>query len=134
MDNMPNLIQMRRPSEEEVGRTAVIIVLVVIVAAGCVAWYRKGQLRQVERAELGINLVGNRGDFRPVQRVGKFPTWTDFPVVPVAAARDKLNPTELVLGVQLGDKARAYPINMLTGPSREILNDRLAGKSIAATW
>jgi hypothetical protein len=31
-------------------------------------------------------------------------------------------------------KARAYPINMLTGPRREIINDELGGKAIAATW
>ena len=31
-------------------------------------------------------------------------------------------------------QARAYPINMLTGPSREIINDVLGGVPIAATW
>ncbi len=41
---------------------------------------------------------------------------------------------ELVLGVVVGREARAYPINTLTGPRREIINDRLGGRSIAATW
>lgn len=41
---------------------------------------------------------------------------------------------ELVLGVVIGDAARAYPINVLTGPSREIINDQLGGRGIAATW
>ena len=41
---------------------------------------------------------------------------------------------ELVLGVVIGHQARAYPINMLTGPSREIFNDELGGQAIAATW
>ena len=40
----------------------------------------------------------------------------------------------LVLGVTVGEESRAYPINMLTGPSREILNDALGGRAIAATW
>jgi hypothetical protein len=39
-----------------------------------------------------------------------------------------------VLGVSIGDQSRAYPINMLTGPRREIINDELAGHAIAATW
>lgn len=41
---------------------------------------------------------------------------------------------ELVLGVEINGQARAYPINMLTGPRREIINDELGGSSIAATW
>jgi hypothetical protein len=48
-------------------------------------------------------------------------------VHPVAAS-------ELVLGLTLGGAARAYPINMLTGPQREIVNDELGGRAIAATW
>jgi hypothetical protein len=31
-------------------------------------------------------------------------------------------------------ESRADPINMLTGPQREIINDRLGGRAIAATW
>jgi hypothetical protein len=45
-----------------------------------------------------------------------------------------VRPNELVLGVVVEGKARAYPINMLTGPRREIINDELGGKAIAATW
>jgi hypothetical protein len=39
-----------------------------------------------------------------------------------------------VLGVVVGKEARAYPINMLTNPTREIINDKLGGRAIAATW
>ncbi|MCA9217085.1 MAG: DUF3179 domain-containing protein [Planctomycetales bacterium] len=41
---------------------------------------------------------------------------------------------ELVLGVEIEGQARAYPINMICGPRREIINDRLGGRAIAATW
>jgi hypothetical protein len=41
---------------------------------------------------------------------------------------------ELVLGVVVDGKARAYPVNTLTGPRREIINDELGGRAIAATW
>jgi hypothetical protein len=55
--------------------------------------------------------------------------------IPILAGNDtELANNELVLGVVVADKARAYPINMLTGPSREILNDELGGIAIAATW
>ncbi|MBC8290324.1 MAG: DUF3179 domain-containing protein [Planctomycetes bacterium] len=48
--------------------------------------------------------------------------------------KDEVVGNELVLGVVVNGKARAYPINMLTGPSREIVNDQLGGSAIAATW
>jgi hypothetical protein len=73
-------------------------------------------------------------DFRPKRVVERLPPITEFPVRPVREARGALNPTELVLGVTVGKESRAYPINMLTGPQREILNDTLGGKAIAATW
>ena len=41
---------------------------------------------------------------------------------------------DLVLGVVVNNEARAYPINGLTGPAREIYNDQLGGRAIAATW
>jgi len=80
------------------------------------------------------SLTGQTRDFRPIQVVKAFPAITKFPVKSVREAGDSLNPTELVLGVTVGKESRAYPINMLTGPQREILNDTLGGKAIAATW
>jgi hypothetical protein len=41
---------------------------------------------------------------------------------------------ELVLGVQIGDEARAYPINQLSEPTRECFNETLGGRAIAVTW
>ena len=41
---------------------------------------------------------------------------------------------ELVLCVLLDGEARAYRINELTGPRREVINDQLGGVPIAATW
>ncbi len=74
------------------------------------------------------------GDFRAIQVVPPLPALTKFPRKPVREAGAELNPSELVLGVEVGGEARAYPINMLTGPEREILNDTLGGQPIAATW
>ena len=73
-------------------------------------------------------------EFRPRRVVRPFPPIKDFPVKTVAQVGDRLLPNELVLGVEIDGESRAYPINMLTGPQREILNDTLAGHAIAATW
>ena len=64
-----------------------------------------------------------------------FPAIIEPEVVRWEKADGKLvEDTELVLGVHLDGEARAYPINTLTGPRREIINDVLGGRSIAATW
>ena len=52
----------------------------------------------------------------------------------ISADQAKLAANELVIGVEVDGHARAYPINQLTGPSREIINDTLGGVAIAATW
>lgn len=75
-------------------------------------------------------------DFRPRTVIKRsFPPIKDPDIAKAAEADGKIvRDEELVLGVVVGDAARAYPINTLTGPQREIINDRLGGRSIAATW
>ena len=73
-------------------------------------------------------------EFRPRVVIRRaFPAIIDAPVI-TAKQASSLQDHELVLGIVLGDTARAYPINMLTGPRREIINDTLNGRAIAATW
>ena len=73
-------------------------------------------------------------EFRPRVVIRRaFPAIVDAPVI-TAKQASSLQDHELVLGIVLGDAARAYPINMLTGPRREIINDTLNGRAIAATW
>lgn len=59
---------------------------------------------------------------------------TDAPTVKPDEIGDGVTAKELVIGAVVEGKAKAYPINMLTGPSREIINDKLGGRAIAATW
>ncbi len=59
---------------------------------------------------------------------------TDFPVISANEVSDEVHDNEIVLGVVVGGEARAYPINVLTGPQREIINEQLGGRAIAATW
>ncbi|MGK0185469.1 MAG: hypothetical protein ACI9R3_001247 [Verrucomicrobiales bacterium] len=71
-------------------------------------------------------------EFDPVRVVKRFPPIIepDF----IKASEAQINDNELVLGVTINGASRAYPINMLTQPTREIVNDRLGGEVIAATW
>ena len=84
----------------------------------------------------GLGHAAAERDFKPRVVIARaFPAITNVPVVSAAAAdehvvRDK----ELILGVTINGESRAYPINMLTGPRREIINDQLGGRAIAATW
>ena len=74
-------------------------------------------------------------EFRPEVVVARaLPALKNIAARPVSDANMILRDDELVLGVEVGGRARAYPINMLTGPTREIINEELNGVSIAATW
>lgn len=73
-------------------------------------------------------------EFQPKRVVKAFEAITDPKVVGAGEAGEFVRNDELVLGVVIADAARAYPINMLTRPMREIINDQLGGRSIAATW
>jgi hypothetical protein len=55
--------------------------------------------------------------------------------VPRVAAEDAdLRDGDLVLGVVIEGEARAYPVNLMWKPENEVLNDRLGGAAITATW
>ncbi len=58
----------------------------------------------------------------------------DAPFLKVSEVTDEVSESELVIGVVVNNQARAYPVNQLTGPSREIINDALGDRDIAATW
>ena len=71
--------------------------------------------------------------FEPNQRIPAIDPVTNPPVV--LDGQDKyVDPNELVLGVVLNNEARAYPLNMISGPEREVTNDQLGGKSILVTF
>jgi hypothetical protein len=72
--------------------------------------------------------------FTPRRVVDPMPAIVDAPIAAAEQIGDRVHDNELVLGVVVGGQARAYPINMLTGPRREIINDTLGGRAIAATW
>lgn len=78
--------------------------------------------------------IAEVGKFSPMQVVPPFEPITDVPVISANRVTHEVMDSELVLGLTLHGESRAYPINMLTGPSREIVNDVLGDVPIAATW
>ena len=56
----------------------------------------------------------------------------DMPDVIMAAAADYLDDTDRVLGINIGGRARAYPIRILN--HHEIVNDVIGGEVITVTW
>ena len=74
--------------------------------------------------------------FRPTRLLDPQPTITnnDVEIKTVEQVGNDLKPNELVIGVEVAGQFRAYPINMLTGPRREIVNDQLGDRAIATTW
>lgn len=71
--------------------------------------------------------------FYPMYAVDPQPK-TTFEIMTVDEAADVVTDDETVLALEINGEARAYPINMMAGPSREIFNDELGGRPIAATW
>lgn len=64
--------------------------------------------------------------------LGAIPAIDDPEFVTGAAADAQMKPQEPVLGVVVGDTARAYSLWQLDG--HELVNDRIEGTAIAATW
>lgn len=73
-------------------------------------------------------------EYKPGEVLAPQPPIISPHAVEADQATDQILPDELVLGVTVNGSSRAYPINMMTGPSREVFNDQLGGQEIAATW
>jgi hypothetical protein len=89
------------------------------------AWLGSSALLPGQSDEPGFILRRLMPPIRPI---------TDAPAIRADEVSGQVRGEELVIGVVVNTHARAYPVNMLTGPQREIINDQLGGKSIAATW
>ncbi len=94
-----------------------------------------------QAAYLGLmmaSLVGSscgeeEEEFQPRTLMKPLPAIENAPFVSADKATT-ISDKDLVLALTINGHSRAYPINMLTGPRREIINDTLGGTPIAATW
>ena len=73
-------------------------------------------------------------EFNPKKIVRPFPPIKNAKFLKGTEVKDEVTASELVIGVVVKGQARAYPINMLTGPKREIINEVIDGYHFAATW
>ena len=73
-------------------------------------------------------------EFNPMSVVPEAPVVQGFSFLTVDEAADRLQDDELVMGLVVNGESRAYPVNMMHGPQREIFNDEVGGRAIAATW
>jgi hypothetical protein len=84
--------------------------------------------------ENGLQTDAATAGFKPTRFSSPSRPIVNAPFIKAQEVVSQVAPDELVLGVELNGQARAYPLNMLTGPTYEIINDTLGGHAIAATW
>ena len=80
--------------------------------------------------------TGTDGAFRPVHVK---PVQQPIIEPPIERAVDLkssefVKDDDLVIGVALNGDYRAYPLNQLTGPKQEVINDYLGDQPILVTW
>jgi len=115
-----------------------VLAVLGLIAAGVIG-YQRGLFSTDEVDVFGggpdpLTPATNVDEYNPRTVVRPFPPITDAPVLKVNEVNGQVTDQELVLGVEVNGEARAYPINQLCGPDREIINDTLGNRAIAATW
>jgi hypothetical protein len=90
--------------------------------------------KEREAKTLGDGKPPSAENFYPVRVLPQPPSVSGFVVLGVDDESNTLRDDELVLGVVIDGQARAWPLNVMTGPEREVFNDKLGGRRIAATW
>ena len=105
-------------------------VLFLVLFAGCVLlaialdqpeeltpppWIAES-VRDEEARRLGPGNPPGPESFSPYEAVERQPPVTVFEIVPAADAAELVRDDELVLAVLLEGQARAYPLNVMTGP------------------
>ncbi len=83
-----------------------------------------------------LNVVPAKADdeFTPKRLARPFPAIINPKNISADQAKNEIRAKELVIGVTVNGESRAYPINMMSRPTREIVTDKLGGKRIAVTW
>ena len=76
-----------------------------------------------------IPLAGIRGGGPPRDGI---PALTDPAFISAAEADEKLKPSDIVIGVEFGGVAKAYPTGILTW--HEVVNDTVGDKPVMVSW
>jgi hypothetical protein len=97
-------------------------------------WNDQAYTRKQERHLLGLDNPPSPESFFPQEALSRPPIVSNFLILSATEAATRVRDTELVIGVEIHGEARAYPLNCMNGPFREVFNDTLGGTPIAATW
>lgn len=89
---------------------------------------RPSDRERMRLAEWGLDAPG-----RAVMRQ-KFLPIRSAPYASPEKVADRVRDKDLVIGLVVGGQAVAYPINMLGGPQREIINEEYAGVAFCVNW
>src|SRR2546426_571927 len=103
---------------------AILCLLVLLLVSALVGWavVRPG------RDDFDLD------HYQPHQVLDRFSPHINIATKRAAEIAEEVTGDELVLGVEIHGEARAYPINQLSQPKREVFNETLAGRAIAVTW
>ncbi|MBP85530.1 MAG: hypothetical protein CMJ64_02250 [Planctomycetaceae bacterium] len=122
----------------------IAILVVVGTSVGLAAYYvfverwddyqSAAKIAEQESHRLSPENPPSAESFFPQRAAPEQPVVTGYQIALTGEVADALNDDDLVLGVVIDGEARAYPINMMTGPEREVFNDTLAETPLAATW
>ena len=93
-----------------------------------------GEINATTGSPLQPGMEPGPENYSPMVALSPQPEVVEFDIAPADGDDLDVRDDELVVGVVIDGEARAYPINMLTMPQREIINDELAGREIAVTW
>ncbi len=104
----------------------------LIFSTAFAVWQTRSPERRRPESPLGP-ATGDVDNFQP-KRVLQKPIRAIVDPTIVSASDAQITDNELVIGVEVNGQSRAYSINQLTGPLREIINDELGDTPIAATW
>ena len=101
-------------------------------------------LLTLEAAIIGMVVAGERASRRADQArmaaLGTGGLWLDHPAKPVEnppiveAARAEIRADAMVIGVEIGGKARAYRLGALDDPSGHLVNDMIGGVPLTVAY
>jgi hypothetical protein len=117
----------------------VLLAGLVALGTGCslwliAAWLAPRDRRVPEGSPVVEVTVPQRKDFSPLAVVSRRRPVHGWEVLPAEQADHRLRDDEMLLAVEINGEARCWPLNVMTGPQREVFNDQLGGRNIAATW
>jgi hypothetical protein len=105
-----------------------IISTALVLILSSMAWAQDSRPSRTRKADWPEGAPG-----KAVMPVKMLPI-TEAPYSRPHAMKHRVSDDDLVIGLAHDGVARAYPILMLGGPSREIINDRFGDQPYVVNW